>query len=884
MQKNLGKTLLILVLVALAGGLASVYWLRVQEAPPGPVNISPGESLPVPTGPLAEPAGVQPTAAGALPGEREPLRKVTETKVVLYDGPSAMTSSERVRVEVEGHELFVYETLVNHGRLFSFHAPTTTTPVALFDFEGSVTVRVTVDEEVREAVVRPLAHGIQPVIAGRTITFRLDYPGQYTVEYNGRTERALHLFANPLEVGAPDPADLPEDVIYIGPGVYKADAIPVRSNQTVYIAGGAVVYGYIRAEGVENVTIRGRGILDGSIYPRTRPSEFTLPIELRHAKNVTIEGITILNPAGWAVNSYFVDGLTIDNVKIITARANGDGISVQSSRNVVVKNSFVRSWDDALVVKNYDRGTSSNILFENMVLWSDLAQSMEVGYETYGERMEGIEFRDVTVLHNFHKPVMSIHNADDARITGVVFRNITVEDAQMEGDNKAASHDNFLLDFTIQYNQEWSRSGGARGSIDGVVVENVLVLDGRDDLVSRMMGAGPENRITNVQLKEITVKGTPVRRAEDLNLSLNEHVAGVDIRFTAPASTGARVHRPYALDLAEGAPVHVTVVPQPPQVGYLVPEFAFKELPKVYMGQRVTGEFTATATRGTSTREWDDGSGSYADPAYPPGAVLDDDPATAWVALDWTGTGGEFAALNIWFDAPKRVGTIRLHGDPGSTVALLQNIALFGVRSTSANDVFTRILNSTDYEFSPASGNFVDIKINPGEYKALQLRFYPREGIGYAGRAFLHGIEIYPASLTFTKSVSATAHEDVYVASNITDGNPLTYYEAKKGEWPAVITVDLAGSYDVKVVQVALPPLMQWEPRVQRFSIHGSLDGEAYRELVPEAEYLFDPARGNLVEIALAEPVALRYLKLIVTENSSPGGYGAQIAELLAFD
>ena len=845
----------LIVVVAVAGGIGYIYWQQSREAVP---EVAPGRPP-------------------------EPSRTVSETKVVVYEGPSLLKSSDRVKVFVEGHELFVYETPVNHGRLFSFATPTTTTPVALFDLEGSVTVKVTVDEEVLRAVVRPLAYGITPEVEGNTITFRLDYPGNYTVEYNGRTDRALHLFANPLEHDAPDPNNLPEDTIYIGPGVYKADAIPVKSGQTIYIAGGAVVYGHIRAEGVENVTIRGRGILDGSIYPRTRPSEFTLPIELRHSKNITIEGITILNPAGWAITSYFVDGLTIDNVKIITARANGDGISLQSSKNVVVRNCFVRTWDDALVVKSYDRGTTANILFENVVVWSDLAQSMEVGYETYGDTMENIEFRDITVLHAFHKPVMSIHNADDAHVRNVAFRNITVEDAQIEGDNKASDHDNFFIDFTIQYSQEWSRSGGERGKISGVVVDNVVVLDGRDDFVSRILGSGPDNRVEDVLLKNIVYKQTPVRRPDDLRLSVNQHTANIRVEYTGEP-TGARVRVPYALDLDPGTPAQVTVVPRRSQVGFLVPDFAIRQMPRVYMGERITGAFTVTATRGTSTLEWDDGTGPFADPAHPASGALDGDPRTAWVALDWSGTPGEFAALSIWFDQPKRVGTVRVYGDPDSRVALLQNIALFGVRATSGRNVFTRILNSTDYEFSPATGNVVDIRMNPGEYKALQLRFYNRSGVAYPERPFAYEVEIYPASLTYNKPVSASPHEDVYVANNLTDGNPLTYYEAKKGEWPAVVTVDLGDAYDVKVVQVALPPLMQWEPRRQTFSIHGSLDGDVYEEVVPSASYAFDPAQGNLVEIALPRPARMRFLRLVITENTSPGGYGAQISELLAFE
>ena len=84
--------------------------------------------------------------------------------------------------------------------------------------------------------------------------------------------------------------------------------------------------------------------------------------------------------------------ITIDNVKIITARPNGDGISIQSSTNVVVKNSFVRTWDDSLVVKNVNNKSTYNVRFSNNILWTDLAQSMEVGYETYGESIKNVVF------------------------------------------------------------------------------------------------------------------------------------------------------------------------------------------------------------------------------------------------------------------------------------------------------------------------------------------------------------------------------------------------------------------------------------------------------------------------------------------------------------
>lgn len=59
----------------------------------------------------------------------------------------------------------------------------------------------------------------------------------------------------------------------------------------------------------------------------------------------------MLNPNAWACQAYDSHDGVIDGVKIITARPNGDGISLQSCQNYEVKNCFVRSWDDSLVVK-----------------------------------------------------------------------------------------------------------------------------------------------------------------------------------------------------------------------------------------------------------------------------------------------------------------------------------------------------------------------------------------------------------------------------------------------------------------------------------------------------------------------------------------------------
>ena len=188
-----------------------------------------------------------------------PENSVTTTKLVTYDGPEYLNESEKVDVKVNDKDLFVYETRVNHGRKFSWDLPTETAPVVTFDFEGKVHVEIDVKEgDVSSAQVSPLVYGIKPVINGSKISFDLEYPDNYTVEYNGDYKTAIHVFANEIEKDpiTKEEADKDDSIIYIGPGVYKADAIPVKDDTTIYLAGGAYVYGQVRAEGLKNITIR----------------------------------------------------------------------------------------------------------------------------------------------------------------------------------------------------------------------------------------------------------------------------------------------------------------------------------------------------------------------------------------------------------------------------------------------------------------------------------------------------------------------------------------------------------------------------------------------------------------------------------------------------
>jgi hypothetical protein len=379
----------------------------------------------------------------------------SKATLVLYDGPKLMRQADDTKISVNDNPLFVYNAPVNntHKWVEGGNPPMDYTPMTYFDFEGNVKSKVELPEvqSLSDVKVTPLSEGIKPEVNGKTITFSINNPGQYTVEYNGSVKRAIHIFANPLEKDIPDKND--KNVVFIEPGLWNIDNLNLESGQTLYISGGAVVYGTVRGINAQNVTVRGRGIMDGSLYSSwtNKGQVARVPIDFVNSKNIKVEGITFMNPNAWTFNSLSSENATIDNIKIISARQNGDGITLQSCKNFKITNSFVRSWDDSLVVKNY-QGNSDNITFDNIKVWSDLAQSLEVGYETNkGKRdnatISNVTFKNITVLHNFHKPVISIHNSDNATVQNINYKNIVVEDAEMgEGDAGANKQ---LIDFAI---------------------------------------------------------------------------------------------------------------------------------------------------------------------------------------------------------------------------------------------------------------------------------------------------------------------------------------------------------------------------------------------------------------------------------------------------
>ena len=216
---------------------------------------------------------------------------------------------------------------------------------------------------------------------------------------------------------------------------------------------------------------------------------------------------------------------------IIACSPNSDGISIQSSNNIRIYNSYFRTWDDGVVLKNYSGGNTHDITVKNCVFWTDLAQSMEIGAETNksggANAIYNAIFEDIDVIHSSHKPAMSIHNMDNVTVSNVQWKNVTIEDAQMGNNLGYGDGWPLIIDVTNVLGGEvpgtssgWTRQWG-RGTIKDVTFENISVLSWKNDVNKkpgvRIMNSEQGGTIQDIRIYNLSYNGEYVRSAAELS-------------------------------------------------------------------------------------------------------------------------------------------------------------------------------------------------------------------------------------------------------------------------------------------------------------------------------------------------------------------------------
>ncbi|MDR1093683.1 MAG: hypothetical protein LBL66_05995 [Clostridiales bacterium] len=431
-----------------------------------------------------------------------------------------------------------------------------------FEADGPVVLEVECAREFQRAVLRPLSKNVTPGVAGKTVKLALEKPGQYVLELDGE-HFCLHIFFNPVK-------DFPERegaAYRFGPGIHFPGLIRLKDGDSVYIDGGAVVYGSIFGDGVKNVRVFGYGVLDGSYEERLTAhcvEDYTKGnLKFYDSGNIRIEGVTLRNSAIWCVNFFGCWNVFADNIKVVGQwRYNTDGIDIVNSQNVAIRDSFVRSFDDTIVLKGidkYDGIDVKNIRVENCVLWCGWGGTLEIGFETACREYADILFADCDLIHNTND-AMRIHHGDYAEVHGVTYRDIRVEfqkggappliqqsyEQEYEPNGAVCAPGLFTL-YNPRFRQEYAqfdnvefncadydKKRGADGkvaTIRDVLFENIAVYleGGAPKPPSLVQSTVPGTEFYGITFRNITFNGKKARSAEELNMTIGAGTRDIKI-------------------------------------------------------------------------------------------------------------------------------------------------------------------------------------------------------------------------------------------------------------------------------------------------------------------------------------------------------------------
>ena len=337
----------------------------------------------------------------------------------------------------------------------------------LFDAEGEVTVRVESASDLSATRILPFSRGIAPRMDGAyALEFKATPPFTLAVEPRPR-HGALIVSARPPAPNPPRP-DAP-GVKCLGPGRHHFDKpIELHSGETLYLAPGAFVEAAVIGTGT-NIPVCGHGALSGLCWPHYGgPTNHMLHFE---GANITLRDFTVVGSFHWTVVLNKVDGARIEGLNILGGHVlNDDGIDVCRSRDVTLRDSFIRTQDDCICAKYW----CERLTVENCALWADVANIFRIGCECDGpqRRFSGIRVSGIDVIHQaVANPRRWQHAVNVEASNGAVFENLVFEGFHFDfpkADDLLASVRTGIV------RNQWRRDETA-GHIRGVTFRDIIL-------------------------------------------------------------------------------------------------------------------------------------------------------------------------------------------------------------------------------------------------------------------------------------------------------------------------------------------------------------------------------------------------------------------------
>ena len=321
-------------------------------------------------------------------------------------------------------------------------------------------------------------------------------------------------------------------IVVLSNGIYLSGTIFLKSNVTLRIEAGATLLGspniddyatltwghnidrqpyhLIVADHVENITIEGRGIIDGNgnffwndfekdsegnmIIPRwihAKPKKVSPLIEITRSRNILVKDVTIKTGGGWNLHLFDSDLAKVQGVNIINNvySPNSDGIDITGCNDVIVSDCYIKTCDDAICLKTTEdsrechRVTVTNCIIETFCV------GLKMGCVESNKNMTDITFSNCII--NKSSRAIGIYVKDGAIYDRITITNITA-------NTNVPLIFNRPIQIMVNQWKDTTRIGGIRN----VFISNFICeTEGRILLTCQKGGF-----IENVTMRDITLR------------------------------------------------------------------------------------------------------------------------------------------------------------------------------------------------------------------------------------------------------------------------------------------------------------------------------------------------------------------------------------------
>ena len=281
---------------------------------------------------------------------------------------------------------------------------------------------------------------------------------------------------------------------------------------TMYVAGGAIVYADLLGKDLKNVTISGRGMIQGQV-------------KISGSTNLNVSGVFIRNTKGWTNTLTDCHHCSYRNVKVFSYEAiySVDGINPVSCTDFTIDDCFMRCRDDCVAIKSEDINLRVDSVFVTncvMVGWA-CSDGVTIGFELNGGPVENIFVNNCDILYARGGGRTNGHSAFSIVCDGpALIRNIHFEDIRIE-ENVEFKNLEFIVTDRKLYGTD------PPGHIKGVHLKNIQWENKTKPFI--INGYSQDNMVEDIIFDNCRVGGKLLTNFNDADIRSNGFVR--DIKF-----------------------------------------------------------------------------------------------------------------------------------------------------------------------------------------------------------------------------------------------------------------------------------------------------------------------------------------------------------------